>query len=94
MPIKPDANYDALFTAILNLETLEECYAFFEDLCTIGEVTDMRDRLQVARYLIEGLTYEQIEQKIKMSSATISRINRCIQYGPGGYRTAVERLEK
>lgn len=93
MPIKQDPKFDALFKAVLSLESIEECYAFFDDICTIGEVSDMRDRLEVAKYLIEGLTYEQIEGKTKMSSATISRINRCIQYGPGGYKLAVERTK-
>ena len=86
MALKSDPAHEALFDAILSLTTKDECYAFFEDLCTIKEVQDMADRLEVARLLLEGLTYEQIEKQTGMSSATISRVNRCIQYGPGGYK--------
>jgi TrpR-related protein YerC/YecD len=86
MALKHDSAHDALFDAILSLKTKDECYAFFDDLCTIKEVQDMADRLEVARLLIQGITYEQIEKQTGMSSATISRVNRCIQYGPGGYK--------
>lgn len=86
MALKQDDAHDALFDAILSLKTKDECYAFFDDLCTIKEVQDMADRLEVARLLIKGITYEQIEKQTGMSSATISRVNRCIQYGPGGYK--------
>ena len=76
---------DALFDAILSLETREECYAFFEDLCTVKEISDMAQRLEAAKLLLDGSTYEQIV-------ATISRINRCIQYGSGGYRETIEKV--
>ncbi len=93
MSVKPDSQFDTLFKAVLSLQTVEECYAFFDDLCTITEVTDMKDRLEVARRLIAKETYEHIEHQTKMSSATISRINRCIQYGPGGYKMVLDRLK-
>lgn len=83
---------DDLFRAILSLETLDECYAFFEDLCTIKELADMAQRLTAARMLLEGKTYEQIVKSVEISTATISRINRCIQYGSGGYRKTLARL--
>ncbi len=84
---------DTLFKAILSLGTVEECYAFFDDLCTIKELADMAQRLAVARLLLDGATYEQILKKVDISTATISRINRCIQYGAGGYRTVLDRVE-
>ena len=78
-PIRNKAT-DALFDAILTLETREECYHFFEDLCTVKELSDMAQRLQVAKFLLDGSTYEQIVKTAEISTATISRINRCIQY--------------
>ena len=76
---------DALFDAILSLETREECYDFFEDLCTVKEISDM---------LLDGSTYEQIVKTVEISTATISRINRCIQYGTGGYRQTIEKVRE
>ena len=84
---------DALFDAILSLETREECYHFFEDLCTVKEISDMAQRLEAAKLLLSGNTYDQIVKTVEISTATISRINRCIQYGSGGYRTVIEKLE-
>jgi len=75
---------DALFDAILSLETREECYNFFEDLCTVKEISDMAQRLEAAKMLLDGRTYDQIVKAVEISTATISRINRCIQYGSGG----------
>lgn len=89
---KNDAHTDNLFKAILTLETVEECYDFFEDLCTMKELADMTQRVRAARMLLNGATYEQIVKKVEISTATISRINRCIQYGSGGYRTVLDRL--
>jgi TrpR-related protein YerC/YecD len=89
---KRDAQTDELFRAILALESLDECYLFFEDLCTMKELADMTQRIQAARMLLRGATYEQIVKKVKISTATISRINRCILYGGGGYKTALERV--
>ena len=77
---------DALFDAILSLESREECYAFFEDLCTVKEISDM------AKLLLGGSTYDQIVKAVEISTATISRINRCIQYGSGGYRDTIEKV--
>ena len=83
---------DALFDAILSLESREECYAFFEDLCTVKEISDMAQRLEAAKMLLDGSTYDQIVKAVEISTATISRINRCIQYGVGGYRDVIEKL--
>lgn len=84
---------DALFDAILCLENREECYRFFEDLCTVKEITDMAQRLEAAKMLLDGKTYEQIVKTAEISTATISRINRCIQYGPGGYRAIITKMQ-
>ena len=85
---------DALFDAILSLETREECYDFFEDLCTVKEISDMAQRLEAAKLLLDGSTYEQIVKTVEISTATISRINRCIQYGTGGYRQKIEKVRE
>ena len=85
---------DALFDAILSLETREECYDFFEDLCTVKEISDMAQRLEAAKLLLDGSTYEQIVKTVEISTVTISRINRCIQYGTGGYRQTIEKVRK
>lgn len=85
---------DALFDAILSLETREECYDFFEDLCTVKEISDMAQRLEAANLLLDGSTYEQIVKTVEISTATISRINRCIQYGTGGYRQTIEKVRE
>ena len=85
---------DALFAAILSLETREECYDFFEDLCTGKEISDMAQRLEAAKLLLDGSTYEQIVKTVEISTATISRINRCIQYGSGGYRQTIEKVRE
>ena len=85
---------DALFDAILSLETREECYDFFEDLCTVKEISDMAQRLEAAKLLLDGSTNEQIEKTVEISTATISRINRCIQYGTGGYRQTIEKVRE
>ena len=85
---------DALFDAILSLETREECYDFFEDLCTVKEISDMAQRLEAAKLLLDGSTYEQIVKTVEISTATLSRINRCIQYGTGGYRQTIEKVRE
>ena len=83
---------DELFRAILSLKTKEECYAFFGDVCTIKEVLDMAQRFQVANLLESGMSYVDVSVKSGASSATISRVNRCLKYSDG-YRTAIERIK-
>lgn len=85
---------DRLFQTMLNLETLEECYAYFEDLCTVKEVGDMAQRLDTAILLREGQSYQKIVQQIDISTATIGRVSRCLNYGTGGYAAAIEKLQK
>ena len=80
-----DKNVDFLFEAILNLRTMEECYDFFEDLCTINEINAMVQRLEVAELLKQGETFNTIVEKTGASTATISRVNKCLKYGAGGY---------
>lgn len=85
---------DNLFKAVLLLENVEECYRFFEDICTIGEIKAMAQRLEVARMLKEGMTYNEIVEKTGASTATISRIKRYLNYGADGYNLILERLKK
>lgn len=84
---------DQLFEAILQLEDKEECYKFFEDVCTIKEIKALGQRLEVARLLNEGDTYEQIADKTGASSATISRVKRYLNYGAEGYKLVLKRLD-
>lgn len=85
---------DRLFDAIRKLENRDECYAFFDDLCTIKELQDMAQRFEVAQMLFEGSSYQSIAEKVETSTATIGRVSRCLNYGSGGYRTVIERLKK
>lgn len=85
---------DKLFEAILLLENIEECYNFFEDICTISEIKALAQRLGVAKMLKEDRTYTEISDKTGASTATISRVNKCLNYGADGYRMILERLEK
>ena len=83
---------DALAQAILSLRSEAECYAFFEDLCTVKELRDLSQRLEVAVLLSEGNSYQTVAKKAEVSSVTISRVNRCLLYGSGGYKQAIERM--
>lgn len=83
---------DELFDGILTLRDREDCYRFFEDICTINEIHSIAQRLQVAKLLSEKKTYNEIEKVTKASTATISRINKCIVYGADGYRRVLARL--
>jgi len=89
-----DENTDNLFRAILLLETVEECYNFFEDLGTINEIKAFAQRFAVARMLMEKKTYKEIHEKTGASEATISRVNRALHYGADGYKLILERLKK
>ena len=87
-----DESVDFLFDAILQLETLDECYEFFEDLCTIKEIKAMAQRITVAKMLKEKQVYSDIVNKTGVSTATISRVNRSLYYGSDGYSVVFERL--
>jgi TrpR-related protein YerC/YecD len=82
---------DELFKAFLSLENEEDCYRFFEDICTINEIHALSQRLQVAKLLAAHKTYNEIEEKTGASTATISRINRCLLYGADGYKRILDR---
>ena len=82
---------DQLCRAILSLDTMEECYQFFEDICTIGELRAMAQRLDVARMLHEGNTYDDIVAQTGASTATISRVKRCLNYGADGYTLVLKK---
>lgn len=84
---------DELFKAILKLETEEDCYRFFEDICTIKELQALAQRFYVARLLDEKKTYSEIEKITGASTATISRVNRCLLYGADGYQLILKRLK-
>ena len=85
---------DHLYQAILMLENEEECYHFFQDLCTISELRSMEQRFEVAMLLNDGMIYNDILEKTGASSATISRVNRSLQYGDGGYEIVFGRLKE
>ncbi|WP_287771209.1 YerC/YecD family TrpR-related protein [Megasphaera sp.] len=87
-----DHLHDQLFRAILELKNVDECYEFFEDICTIQEMKAISARLEVARMLKAGDIYEDIVQKTGASTATISRIKRCLVYGSGGYEKILSRM--
>lgn len=91
--LKTDA-VDHLFDAVLCLNTREECYNFFEDLCTINELLSLSQRFEVASMLDGGNTYLEIAEKTGASTATISRVNRSLNYGNDGYELVLERLKK
>lgn len=83
-----------LARAFLALETVEECCSFLEDLCTISEVKAMAQRIEVAQMLCDRVVYSDIVRKTGASTATISRVNRALNYGAGGYKTAMSRMEE
>lgn len=85
---------DQLFEAILTLKTVEECYRFFDDLCTVNEVKALAVRLEVARMIRAGYTYQKIEQETGASTATISRVKRCLEYGSRGIELALDNLQR
>jgi TrpR-related protein YerC/YecD len=85
---------DALFDAVLSLTDRDECYAFFEDVCTIKEILDISQRLKAAKMLSAGANYADISRETGMSTATISRVSKCLEYGAGGYKLAIARNAK
>ncbi|WP_027396032.1 YerC/YecD family TrpR-related protein [Anaerovibrio lipolyticus] len=91
--LRDDLN-DQLCEAVLKLETVEECYQFFEDICTISEIKAMSQRLEVARMLQDHHTYDDIVSRTGASTATISRVKRCLNYGADGYSLVLDRLKE
>ena len=93
MALERNPEMEQLYAGILKLRTLQECERFFTDICTIKELQAMSQRLEVARQLYEGRNYNEVCRDTGASSATICRVNKCLNYGDGGYRTVLERLE-
>ncbi len=91
---KEKRNLQQFYNAVLSLNSEEECRKFFDDVATIREILDMSARLEVARMLNEGTVFSEISKETGASSATISRVNKCLTYGEGGYRTVLERMKK
>ncbi|MBR7111341.1 MAG: TrpR-like protein YerC/YecD [Clostridia bacterium] len=85
---------DRFFEAILKLEDMDDCYRFFEDVCTVKEIREIAQRLDVAKYLSEGKNYQEISATTGASTATISRVNKCLNYGSGGYKNMLEKLKE
>ncbi|MCD8018127.1 MAG: YerC/YecD family TrpR-related protein [Clostridiales bacterium] len=85
---------EKLFEGITCLETVEECYAFFEDLCTVSELLSLGQRFEVANMLLGRCTYNEVAERTGASTATISRVNRCLNYGADGYELVIERLRQ
>ena len=94
MALKHDAQTDELFRSILELRTLDECYLYFEDLWTNKEIRDLGQRLEIARLISEGKSYLQAAELLGVSSATIGRVKRCLDYGDGGYQMILDRLKE
>lgn len=91
---KIDGKMKYLFEGILKLETVDECAALFDDLCTVNEIIEMSNRIAAAKMLSDGKTYTEIIEKTGLSTATISRVNRCIKYGSEGYSVVIARLNE
>ena len=87
------AKFDEFFNGILKLKNVEECRKFFEDVCTIKELEDISQRLEVAKLLKKGCNYQSISKETGASTATISRVNKCINYGSGGYKLVLSDIE-
>ena len=88
-----ETQIDLLCRAFAAIRDKEECMSFLEDLMTIREIQDMTQRLTVAKLLREGKAYQEVMEQVSVSSATISRVNRCLHYGAGGYQTILSRIE-
>ena len=86
--------FHRLCDAFLTLKNEDECKAFLEDICTINEIQELANRLTAAQLLREGKNYQQISEQLGISTATISRVNRCLNYGAGGYRKVLFRLDR
>ena len=93
LPARKESN-DILYQAILSLKDLDECRRFFRDLCSVSELRAMEQRMEVALLLDEGRIYSDILERTGASSATISRVNRCLHYGCDGYQTVIPRLKE
>ena len=91
---KEKKNMQQFYRAVLALENEDECRKFFDDVATIKEVIDLSARLEVARMLDSGAVFSEISRETGASSATISRVNKCLTYGEGGYKTVIDRIKE
>lgn len=82
---------EKLMDTIVSLKTKSDCYDFFEDVCTIKEIIDMSKRLEAAKLLNQGLSYKEVIDKIGLSTATLSRVSKALNYGTGGYKKAITK---
>ena len=89
-----DSRLEYLLKGIVSLSTLEDCYQFFSDLCTPFELQEMAQRMQAAKMLRDGLIYSEIAERTGLSTATISRVNRCLRYNENGYLKVLDELDK
>ena len=94
MGLPKNKQTDELFASVLLLDSIEECYRYFEDLCTIQEVRDLAQRLEIAKALDAGNSYQSTIEKPGVSTATIGRVKRCLNYGAGGYRLILDRIRE
>ncbi len=94
MDVSHNSQRENLFRAILKLESIEDCKLFFDDVCTIKELDDMSQRLLIAEMLREGKNYQEISKETGASTTTISRVNRCLMYGGGGYSNMLNKLSQ
>lgn len=88
------SDFNSLYKAILSIDSKELCESFFEDICTIKELETMAQRLEVAKLLLGGATFNEVVAKTGASTTTISRVNRCLNYGGGGYKKVIENLKQ
>lgn len=94
MPKAEKKQLEQLYKAVLSLESMEQCAAFFDDICTIQELDAISQRLEVANLLHQGKNYVDINKLTGASTATICRVSKCLSYGEGGYRTVIEKMEQ
>ena len=94
MGLPKNKQTDELFASVLLLDSIEECYRYFEDLCTIQEVRDLAQRLEIAKALDVCNSYQSTIEKTGVSTATIGRVKRCLNYGAGGYRLILDRIRE
>ena len=94
MSLPKNAQTDELFRSILLLDSIDDCYQYFEDLCTVKEIQSFAQRLEVARRLDNEESYLFVTEETGVSSATVGRVKRCLDYGSGGYRMMLERLKE
>ncbi|MBR7132594.1 MAG: hypothetical protein IKD04_03595 [Clostridia bacterium] len=94
MPKKQISEIKKLYNAIISLQTAEECAAFFDDICTIQELESLAQRFEVACQLSEGKSYIDVNKNTGASTATICRVSKCLNYGDGGYKIAIDRIKE